>query len=365
MNPIRKIVTLTVTQNCNLSCSYCYEDYKANNQMSFDTAKNIINQYLNNSTTSYDECEIDLFGGEPFLNFPLIKEICEYVWLHHWQKPYVFSTTTNGTLVHGAIQDWLVKHKTRFYPGLSLDGTPEMHNLNRSDSFPKIDVPFFINTWPNAEVKMTLSQATLPHLAEGVIYLHSLGFVIHNNPAYGIDWSDPENLNILSRELQKLIDFYLNHPEIKPCSMMNMKIEYQGYIEKKFCGAGTDMAVFDVDGKKYPCHGFLPISIGKGKADASLAIDFSQVENLLDPKCKGCILYNICPTCYGSNFGKTNNAAIRDPQHCNLTKVMALACSYYEAQKFLNHRREMSDSYEDRAMINSIIKIQEQIATSC
>jgi radical SAM protein with 4Fe4S-binding SPASM domain len=330
--------------------------------MSFDTAINIIEQYLNNSSGSYDECEIDLFGGEPFLNFPLVKKICEYVWSRKWKKPYLFFATTNGTLVHGEIQEWLSKNRKRFFAGLSLDGTQKMHDCNRSKSFSKIDVPFFKEIWPDSGIKMTISQETLPDLAEGVIYLHSLGFEVHNNPAYGIDWTDSNNMQILSRELKKLIDYYLEHSDVKPCSLMDMKIEYQGYEEKKWCGAGTDMAVFDVDGKKYPCHGFLPLSIGQDKADTSLALDFSLVENLIDPKCKGCLLYNICPTCYGSNYNQTGNIAIRNQQHCNLTKVRALACSYFEAKKILAGTRFPTTNKEDHFIIESIIKIQDQIA---
>ena len=362
MRPVRKTVSLTVTQNCNLACTYCYEGYKSKKRMSFDTAIKIIEQYLNCSSDTYDECEIDLFGGEPFINFPLIKEVCEYTWSKNWKKPYLFFTTTNGTLVHGKIQEWLSKNKERFFVGLSLDGTQEMHDCNRSKSFSKIDIPFFKDMWRDTGVKMTISNETLPNLAEGVIYLHSLGFEIHNNPAHYIDWTVPNNIQILSHELKKLVEYYLKHPDVKPCSLLDMKIEYQGYTEKKWCGAGTDMAVFDVDGKKYPCHGFLPLSIGHEKSKTSLTIDFSLIENLIDPKCKGCILYNICPTCYGSNYNQTGNVAIRDQQHCNFNKIRALACSYFEAKKILAGIRIPTVNEEDHFIIESIIKIQGQIA---
>lgn len=329
--------------------------------MSFETAIPIIEQYLNSSSTNYDECEIDLFGGEPLLNFPLIKKICEYVWSKPWKKPYIFFASTNGTLVHGEIKEWFSKNKDRFYLGLSLDGTPDMQNCNRSNSYARIDVAFFKETWPNSLVKMTLSQQTLPQLAEGVIYLHSLGFEVHSNPAYGIDWTNPENTAILTRELKKLIDYYLEHPEIKPCTLLDMKIEYQGFAEKKWCGVGIEMAVFGVDGKKYPCHGYLPLSIGQEKADASLQIDFSLTDNLIDPKCKGCILYNVCPTCYGSNYSMTGNSAIRNQDQCNFSKVRALACSYFEAKKLLAAAKKTDDGVKSHSLVESIIKIQKQI----
>jgi len=366
MEPIRKTVALTVTQNCNLACTYCYEGYKSKQEMPYELAVDIIDQYLNSSSSSYDECVIDFFGGEPFLNFPLIKRICEYVWSRKWKKPYLFSTTTNGTMIHGEIQDWLYRNSRRFHVGLSLDGTKKMHDLNRSNSFSKIDLPFFKNTWPSSSVKMTISKETLPDLAEGTIYIHGLGFEIHNNPAYGIDWTDPNNLQILSCELKKLIQYYLENPNIKPCSLLDMKIEYHGYTEKKWCGTGTHMVIFDVDGKNYPCHAFLPLSIGLEKSESSRSFDFSAIQNLIDPKCGGCILYNICPTCYGSNFNETGSVAIRNQQHCNLTKIRALACSYFEAKKMLTGIYLSNADKDEHLMIDSIIKIQNEISiASC
>ena len=360
-NRVRKLVSLTVTENCNLACIYCYEGYKSPKVMTFATAIHITEQYLNSTSTAYDECEIDLFGGEPLLNFPLIKELCEYVWSRRWNKPYIFFASTNGTLVHGEIQEWFLKNRERFYLGLSLDGTPKMQDCNRSNSYSRIDVPFFQATWPDSLVKMTISQHTLPNLAEGVIYLHSLGFQVHSNPAYGIDWTDPNNTVILSRELKKLVDYYLEHPEVKPCTLLDMKIEYQGYVEKKWCGVGIEMAVFDADGRQYPCHGFLPVSIGQEKADASLSIDFSQIENLVDPNCKDCILYNICPTCYGSNYSSTGNIASRNLEQCNFSKVRAMACSYFEAKKILADTTHSSIDEKYLNLVDSIVKIQNQI----
>ena len=65
-------------------------------------------------------------------------------------------------------------------------------------------------------VKMTISRETLPTMAEGVIYAHKRGFEVSCNLAYGIDWSDPDNVAILDRELHKLIDFYIANPQITP-----------------------------------------------------------------------------------------------------------------------------------------------------
>ena len=214
---------MTLTQACNLSCTYCYEHHKSNRRMSVETAKSIVDYELKNFA-DFEGIEFDLFGGEPFLAFDLVREITDYICSKKGDIPCTVFATTNGTLVHGEVQDWLREHVGCFICGLSLDGTRDMHNVNRSNSYDDIDLDFFLEMYPEQDVKMTVSRETLPHLAEGVIELHQKGFAVSCNLAYEIDWSDPENLSVLTRELEALISFYLAHPEVEPCSMLNMGI---------------------------------------------------------------------------------------------------------------------------------------------
>jgi radical SAM protein with 4Fe4S-binding SPASM domain len=201
----------------------------------------------------------------------------------------------------------------------------------------------------------------LSSLAEGVIFLHSFGFEIQNNLAVGIDWSDPTNEKILSREMNKLIEYYLENPEIKPCSLMDMKIEYHSRPARKWCGVGTQMVTFDVDGTDYPCQSFLPMSIGKEKAAHSRTINFNLLEHLVDPKCKNCILQSICPTCYGSNFGENDTLASKNNNLCRLTKIQALACSYLKAKRILKRGETTKLGGEDYRIIKSAIEIQNNL----
>lgn len=76
---LKKIVTLVLTQNCNLNCSYCYEHSKTKKTMSVETAKKIIEKEIN-TNDEYPEIIFEFFGGEPFLEFDLIKELYEYIW---------------------------------------------------------------------------------------------------------------------------------------------------------------------------------------------------------------------------------------------------------------------------------------------
>lgn len=350
----KKHVTLTLTEACNLDCIYCYEDYKSKNVMSFDNAKSIIKQELL-AEDGFTDVAIEFFGGEPFLEFDTIKKIYSYVWDNRWVKNRLCSATTNGTLVCGEIKEWLEKHRKRFWCCLSLDGTKEMHDENRCNSFDDIDFEFFKKMWPEQGIKMTISNHTLSSLSKGVQYAHYLGFDVSCNLAYGTDWNDNETYSLLENQLYDLIDFYLNNPDIKPCSMLSMAIE-QVAIDKektrKWCGAGTQMHTYDVYGKLYPCQFFMPLSVGKEKAEQARKIVFNEeipIEKL-DNKCQSCRAKNICSTCYGSNYMQYGNIYKKNDVECKLTKLMLLACSYFMYMRWEAKQIELSDSEEYRLL---------------
>lgn len=70
---VNKKAMLLVTEECNLNCVYCYEHYKNHSKMDFDTAKRILDKFYANTKTG-DTVLIEIFGGEAFTNFPLIKK---------------------------------------------------------------------------------------------------------------------------------------------------------------------------------------------------------------------------------------------------------------------------------------------------
>ena len=358
-------VTLTLTNRCNLNCIYCYESGKNDRSMSFETAKKIIDL----ETLQQGESMIifELFGGEPFLEFNLIKEIYDYIETKHLKQWLMFATT-NGTLIHGDIQRWLTEHKQHFVCGLSLDGTADMHNTNRSHSFDKIDLDFFIKQYPHQHVKMTISPQTLPTLYDGVVFIHKKGFRVSCNLAFGIDWSNPQNLLYLEKELNKLIEYYLNNPNIEPCSILGINFDQLGYQNdsqtiRKWCGTGTHMHTYDVDGKCYPCQFFMPISAGKERARELGTISFDEQIPIqkLDKKCQACAIANACPTCYGSNYVSNNNIYIKDDNYCKLTKLTLRARSYFRAKQWEMGQIKMSEEREC-ALLKAILLIQQEVS---
>lgn len=327
---MRKKITITITNRCNLNCTYCYEQFKTKNDMNFETAKNIILHEFS-VIKDDDTLLIDFMGGEPLINFNLVYDIVEFFKTTKYKNRISYFISTNGTLVKDEIKKWLQKNKDLVVCGLSLDGDRDSQNTNRSNSFDSIDIKFFYETWPNAAVKMTISPYSIKNLASDVIFMHSFGFKIMNNFAYGVNWYTLENQKILEDQLEQLIIFYLDNPTIEPCQLLNLNIGHLAYRNElpkvASCGAGTMMTVYDVFARKYPCHFFQPLSIGEEKSKLSKLIMFENTSTLIDDKCSECNIYSICKTCYGSNFNATGDPKKRDLSLCTFTKLSA----YYTA----------------------------------
>lgn len=130
-----KQLTLQVTQQCNLRCAYCaysgiYDRNRthANQRMSFETAKKAIDFFLQNNS-ELSEVVIGFYGGEPLLEFDLIRQCVEYARSKVEGKKIIFNMTTNGTLLNDRVVDYLVEND--FILGVSLDGSKEEHDVNR------------------------------------------------------------------------------------------------------------------------------------------------------------------------------------------------------------------------------------------
>ncbi len=361
-----RTITLIITENCNLSCRYCYEHNKSISNMSFETAKSILDKELMTCSKEKNESIIiELFGGEPFLNFELIKQIVEYV-LKVYKGEIHFFATTNGTLVHNDIQKWLVENKQYITVGLSLDGTKKAHNINRCGSFDEIDFDFFLKEYPLQSIKMTISKESLPYLAESIAFVHSLGFIVECNLAYMIDWTSSAIKPILINQLNLLIDYYIKHPKVPKCKMMNFNLDVLSMPEKKtdviqkYCGTGTKMRCYDINGIAYPCQLFSPLSAGEKSIKLDdIKIDDEIPKNKLYYKCTNCFYQRICPLCLGSNYLSTGNLYKPDDARCNLYKLIFAANAKLKALQWEKGQLNLSPNAE-QALLRSIIKIQEE-----
>lgn len=135
LNSQRCLLTLEISQQCNMRCRYCiysdkyyYTRKHSPKYMNFDIARKAIDQFLGQSLEA-EHSAIGFYGGEPLLNFELIKACVEYVNRVAGGRGLSYNITTNGTLLNGSRVEFLIENN--FSITVSLDGPKEIHDRNR------------------------------------------------------------------------------------------------------------------------------------------------------------------------------------------------------------------------------------------
>ena len=342
--------SICITHDCNLNCVYCYQKHGSEKKMTIKTAIKVIDWIFDNVPNEMNEVEITLIGGEPLIEFELIKEIVEYTCKKNPKYKYIFYASTNGTILTENMKKWFTEHKRCCCLGLSLDGTKDVHNYNRSDSYDKIDIDYFKKTWPYQSVKMTLSEYSLNHLAESIKYIHSLGFIIKgvNQFEGNFDWDKDEYIKILCKQLAELVEFYVKNDSLVLDQMFDKNLFYcESKIKerKKWCGIGDGTPFFDIDGKKYPCNFITPMTFSDNQINEIINFNFENVDNFIDEDCfNNCYIYPICPTCAGSNYMTNRNFKNRIKTKCRIQKIIALFIAELQAKRIMKDESKYSSS---------------------
>lgn len=127
-------IQMLMAQGCNLGCRYCYAWRNGSNQkgtlMPWEIAKRSVD-YLAHKSSGRTDLQVTFFGGEPLLNYSVIRQVVDYCrdLERTTPKRFTFELITNGTLLTPEIADWIAVEKFLLF--VSLDGWKEMHNYNR------------------------------------------------------------------------------------------------------------------------------------------------------------------------------------------------------------------------------------------
>lgn len=350
---IIKQISLIISLTCNLDCKYCYEIHKTDHQfMSFERAKSILSFEMKDIKDG-DKVAIEFFGGEPFLGWPLIKQVVEYS-LKKYPKKVTFLATTNGTCLTAEIKKWLYKYREIFHVSVSIDGIREAHNLNRVyrstavGSYDSIDQEFFLNTYDDPCLKMTIAPNAVSMMSAGIIELLKKGFHVEATLAVGnIDWSNNCNLQkILIKELNTLIQFYTEHPEYETVRFLNTPVEAileSNYSKCRYCGAGKRMHCYTGNELNWtPCQGFSSITIGT-KSKQFEKYDFENYEEPEDSICKKCRLNAVCARCWGTNYAATGSIHYTKPANCSVNRILIMAGCKILFNRLQNQDHEGND----------------------
>jgi len=318
-------------------------------KMPLDVAKASIDWIFDNVPSGMSEVEISFIGGEPLLEFDLIKDIIDYTRSKERKEKYVFFATTNGTLLTDTMKEWFDQNNELFVLGLCLDGNKLTHDHNRSNSFGNIDLDFFKRNWPYQTVKMTLSDFSLCHLSDNIKYIHSHGFKIAGvNLGEGdFDWGRDEYIKTLVPQLKELVKYYIKNDTLPLNQMFDKKLHYCEFKEKmlkKWCGIGIGTPFFDIDGKIYPCTYVTPMTYPFDDIETIKNIDFTNESNFLDEDCyNNCYIYPICPTCAGANYFVNKDLKTRDKRKCKIQQLIALFIADLTAKRIIKDRTSFDD----------------------
>ncbi len=332
-----RTIFIMATYNCNLNCSYCYEPVKIRRTINVERLKKqLANEF---AKEEFDGFTLTFHGGEPFLAFAEIREICEWAWETYPDLELRCKVATNGTVLTDRIREWLTANRHRFSVGLSLDGKEATHNRNRCGSFKLIDMPFF-QSLGTVTVKMTVSPEAAAEMFDNFLFLEELGFAASPTPAQEVEWSR-DALDTYRRQIKLLADWQLANPERELLTVFRTKLDKfsdRSGESRWNCGAGYYEIAYDIDGNRRLCHAFVS-NFASHEDDEKVAkiLQESSAEKEL-AACSDCRLKRACAPCIGLNYVRRGSIDVVQPSFCALVKIGMEATAYLYARAMSDPR---------------------------
>lgn len=310
-----KALCLHVAHTCNLNCSYCFaaqgKYHGERALMSFETGKRALDFLVENSGTRKN-LEVDFFGGEPLMNFDVVKRLVAYARSIEKEKNknFRFTLTTNGVLLDDEVTEFANRECHNVV--LSLDGRKEVHDhfrktVNGQGSYDVIVPKFreFVKKRGNKGyyVRGTFTKNNID-FTNDIFHMADLGFtelsmepvVCAPDEPYALTEADLptlfEQYEILSKEMLK------RKKEGRPFTFYHYMLDLEGgpciYKRISGCGSGTEYLAVTPWGELYPCHQFVgdpKYSLGNiydGIQNTELQQEFKLCNAYARPDCKDC-----------------------------------------------------------------------------
>ncbi len=347
---MRKMCFVMLTYRCNLNCIYCYQKYKTSQNMTLETAKSVVSRevQLARESNNKDGIRFDLFGGEPLLQFDLIKELCAWIWETITDVKVDIFITTNGTLLDDEKKEWFKAHKEKINLIMSVDGRNDVQEGNRGCNSSDLPIMWMIETMSNYLLSMTVSRKALANFADELIYFHEQNYRIDAKPAQGEDWQKGDG-KIYEEQLNKLADYYLAHPDVSPMYIFK-ETSYVHLLNNepnekygKTCGVADELVAYDVEGRLFPCHHFLPNVNGKTDIlDYLNTVDFTDSSRFVDDECMKCEILKICRTCSARNFNERGDVSRRDKRTCQIMLAEGKVVSSFQIRKYMQNKDNLT-----------------------
>ena len=310
-----KALCLHVAHTCNLNCSYCFASqgkyHGERAVMSYEVGKRALDFLVENSG-SRRNLEVDFFGGEPLMNFDVVKELVAYARSIEKEKNknFRFTLTTNGVLIDDYVIDFANKEMSNVV--LSLDGRKEVHDRFRVDylgngSWEKI-VPKFQKLVNARGGKNYYMRGTFTHynpdFLEDIKVMLDLGFNELSMEPVVCASGDPselteQDLPVVLEQYEKLAELMIEKDKQgKPFTFYHYMIDLTGgpciYKRISGCGSGTEYMAVTPWGDLYPCHQFVGYEkfklgdIYSGVTNVKIQKEFADCNVYARPDCKDC-----------------------------------------------------------------------------
>lgn len=315
-----KALCLHIAHSCNLNCSYCFASqgkYHGDRAlMSFEVGKRALDFLIERSGTRRN-LEVDFFGGEPLMNFDVVKRLVEYarsVEKRHG-KNFRFTLTTNGMLIDDDVIDFANKEMSNVV--LSLDGRKEVHDRFRVDysgkgSYDKI-VPLFQKLVKARGNKNYYMRGTFTHynpdFLNDIKQMLDLGFTeLSMEPVVCAPQDKSalteEDLPVVLKQYEELTNLMIERRnQGKPFTFYHYMLDLKGgpcvYKRISGCGSGTEYMAVTPWGDLYPCHQFV------GEEKFKLGNVFDGVDNFaVQDQFKACNVYTRekCKDCWAKLY---------------------------------------------------------------
>lgn len=316
-----KALCLHIAHDCNLKCRYCFAEegeYKGHRAlMSYEVGKKALDFLIAHSGNRRN-LEVDFFGGEPLMNFDVVKQLVKYgreqEKLHN--KKFRFTLTTNGVLLNDEIMEFANKEMANVV--LSIDGRKEVHDYMRPSRngkgsydiiLPKFEKLAKSRKQTNYYVRGTFTHHNLD-FSKDVLHLADLGFqqisvepvVAQPDEPYALQEEDIEKIceeyDILAKEMIK------KEKEGKGFNFFHFMIDLSGgpCVAKRLsgCGSGTEYLAVTPWGDLYPCHQFVGIdeflmgNVDEGIKRTDIRDTFKECNVYSKDKCQECFAKFYC-----------------------------------------------------------------------
>jgi len=343
-----KALCLHVAHTCNLNCSYCFASqgkyHGERAVMSFEVGKQALDFLIANSG-SRRNLEVDFFGGEPLMNFQVVKDLVAYARSIEKQhgKNFRFTLTTNGVLVDDDVIDFANKECHNVV--LSLDGRKEVHDRYRVDyagngSWEKI-VPKFQRFVEKREGRGYYMRGTFTHanpdFLEDIKKMLELGFNELSMEPVVCAPGDPselteEDISLVMDQYEKLAELMLEKDkEGKPFTFYHYMIDLTGgpciYKRISGCGSGTEYMAVTPWGDLYPCHQFVGDEkfrlgdIWTGVTNTAIQSEFASCNVYAHEECRDCWARLYCSGgCAANAYHSTGSVTGVYEKGCRLFK---------------------------------------------